>query len=36
MESLTSIRDQIARDDPSALLEAVQVVRDRYQGRPDD
>lgn len=33
--ALTSVRDQIARNNPSSLLKVMQVVGDRYQGRPD-
>ena len=36
MRDLTGIRDQITRNNPSSLLEAMQVVGDRYQGCSDD
>lgn len=35
MRNLTGIRDQIACDDPSSLLKALQVVGDRYQRGPN-
>ena len=35
-KNLTCVCDQIARNDPASLFEAVQVVRNRYEGCSDN